>query len=71
MHMHKNTSIGTHMQSVIIPSADMSLEKGRKASSNFYISLKNLPCHGLLYSQKKNFKKRKQYTWLLTEIIDI
>lgn len=56
MHVHKNMSTGTHTQSVITPSTDMRLEKGRKAPSSFYICLKSLACHALLYSQKKKKK---------------
>lgn len=58
MHVYKNMSTGTHTQSVIIPSNDMRLEKGRKAPSNFYICLKSLACHALLYSHKKKKKKK-------------
>lgn len=70
MHKYQNMNTGTHMQSVIIPSADMSSEKERKAPNNFCICLKSLAFHVLLYSQKKK-EKKMQYTKLLTEILHI
>lgn len=53
MRLHKNMSTKhAQVHSVTIPSTGMSLEKGRKAPSNFCVCLQGLACHASLYSQK-------------------